>query len=127
VSPEPAEAPTPAEVSPELQTRHQALQPAAQAPAISVQGARAAEASKPSPPAQSAQHPHKSAPEKIERRAKPKPAAARSSAPRAVKGAPAARSETHSAPAATKPVPQRTSAPAAGDDPWNPSSFGDRH
>jgi serine/threonine-protein kinase len=112
-----APAPVPADALPELQTRREALKPAAQPPVIAVH----------SPTVQAPERSKKAEHEKHEKRAKPRPVAAKSSAPSAVKSAPAARSETRSAPAATKPVPERSAAPVSSDDPWNPSSFGDRH
>ena len=122
-----APAPLPPDSLPELQTRRQALKPGAQPPAIAGEGARTAEAGKHPPAAATSEHLEKPQHEKVDKRAKPKPAPAKSSAPSAVKSASVARSETRSAPAAPKPVPQRTGAPANSDDPWNPSSFGDRH
>jgi len=123
-----APAPVPADALPELQTGRQALKPAAQPPAIAVASTRAVEVSKQPSPTEQREHPKKPEHEKVERRANPKPAAAKSSAPSAAvphaKSAPAAHSETRSTPAAPKPAAQRS---GGSEDPWNPSSFGDRH
>jgi serine/threonine-protein kinase len=126
-SPKPAQAPAPvpADSLPELKTRRQALKP--EPPVIAVEGTRAAESSKHSPASEKSAHPTRPEHEKVEKRAKPKPVAAKSSAPSAAKSAPVARSETRGAPAAPKPVPPRSGASPGSDDPWNPSSFGDRH
>jgi serine/threonine-protein kinase len=125
VKPEPAPAsePVPAD-TPEVQTQRQALKPAAQPPTIAVESTRIAPVSQRATLAEKSEHAPKPVHEKVEKRAKPKPVAAKSSAPSAAKSAPAARSETRPAP---KPVPPRTGAAAASEDPWNPNSFGDRH
>jgi serine/threonine-protein kinase len=129
-SPRPAEAPPPVPTAPlpDLQVQRQALKPALQPLEIAVQGARAAEPSSHAPTAEKKpQQQKKPEHEKVEKRAKPQPVAAKSSAPSAVKSAPATHSETRSAPPAAKPGPQHTGAGPSSDDPWNPSSFGDRH
>ena len=114
-----------AEGSP-LQTSRQALQPAAQppAPAVSVAGPRAAVASQ-----RDAVSTRLEREEKDKKRSKARaPAKISSSSGVAPKESPARASDTAAPPpAAQNPGAARGGAGSRDTDPWNPSTFGERH
>jgi len=106
---------------PELQTRSQALKPGAVRPApISVERFRAVVANRNAP-----------AGDKPDKEKKPKGKTAKApAAPSKLADGPRSEPRAGSespAPAAPGPAPRREAAGAREEDPWNPSSFGDRH
>jgi len=116
----------------EPQTRRQALQPTPpRPPAISIEGFRAAVASK-----QPAVGDKPDREDRDKKKTKPRAPAAKTSssasgstgvAPKESPARSETRTETPPAPASPSPGASRAGAGAREADPWNPSTFGDRH